>query len=781
MVKSTTIDSFFKTKNVETSQTHSVPQSVDQGSNVPDNSYNLNSQSQPRKSPRIDKNENDINSIERDPGLRRQIWDYPIEKRDEIRRAYIKSGPYQIVLSKYPRSKEKHPRSFQPSWFKLFPFWLEYSPTKDAAFCLPCYLFRPQYGHSAIDAFTVNGFQSWKKVRDGKNCALLAHIGKDASSFHRNAERACDDLMNQSEHIVQRFERHTAEQIIQNRLRLEVSVKVATWLAFQGCAFRGHDETKDSLNSGNFNELLKFIGSYNDKVANVLANAPKNATYTSPRVQKEILHVFSTKVMKVIRDEIGDAKFCLLIDEARDESKSEQMSIVLRFVDKDGYVGERFFGLVHVRDTATITLKEAIYNVLSSHNLDVQNIRGQGYDGAIATSREVIPVHHFFKKLNIIINIVGASCKRNDQLKAAHASNIAYFFQNDEIQSGKGKNQIGTLQRAGDTRWSSYLKSVSSLLKMYSATCEVLLNIIDDGVTPTQRGDADATYEALTSFKFVLILHIMRNILDITDFLCQALLNKAQDILNVMQLVSSTKLLIQKLRDEGWDKLLSDVKTFCESVNIPIPDLSVQYVARKGRARQQQDRFTIEHHYKVDIFLAVLDSQLQELNIRFNEQTTELLILGTALDPKEMLISFRIDAIQKLVQKFYPQDFSEYEMAQLRMQLEHFDHERQHQTFGTLSTISDLSQWLKKTKKAHVYPLVYRVVALILTLPVSTATTERSFSAMSFVKNKLQNKMHDEYLTDCPILFIEKEIARTINVDSIIYDFRDLKERRSLF
>lgn len=159
-------------------------------------------ESQSRKSPRIETSVNyDISSLERDPGKRQPIWDAPVDKRDEIRRAYIKACPYQIILSEYPKTNEKHPRSFQASLFKLFPSWLEYSPDKDAAFCLPCYLFRPLGGPSNLDAFSVNGFKSWKKVRNGKNCAFLTHVGKDLNSSHRNAERACSDLMNQEIHI----------------------------------------------------------------------------------------------------------------------------------------------------------------------------------------------------------------------------------------------------------------------------------------------------------------------------------------------------------------------------------------------------------------------------------------------------------------------------------------------------------------------------------------------------------------------------------------------------
>ena len=69
----------------------------------------------------------------------------------------------------------------------------------------------------------------------------------------------------------------------------------------------------------------------------------------------------------------------------------------------------------------------------------------------------------------------------------------------------------------------------------------------------------------------------------------------------------------------------------------------------------------------------------------------------------------------------------------------------------------------------------------MLTLPVSTATTERSFSAMRIVKTRLRNKMEDDFLTNSLIMYIEREIAEKLSIDSIIDDFRDLKERRVPF
>lgn len=83
-----------------------------------------------------------------------------------------------------------------------------------------------------------------------------------------------------------------------------------------------------------------------------------------------------------MRDQTGDAKFAILVDETCDVAKREQMALVLRFVDEDGVVQERFFDLIHVKDTKALTLKKELSHVLSNHGFEVQNLRGQGYDGA---------------------------------------------------------------------------------------------------------------------------------------------------------------------------------------------------------------------------------------------------------------------------------------------------------------------------------------------------------------------------------------------------------------
>ncbi|CAL5384725.1 unnamed protein product [Camellia sinensis] len=142
--------------------------------------------------------------------------------------------------------------------------------------------------------------------------------------------------------------------------------------------------------------------------------------------------------------------------------------------------------------------------------------------------------------------------------------------------------------------------------------------------------------------------------------------------------------------------------------------------------------------------------------------------------------SLKIDDICTLVEKFYPQDFTEQERIHLKFQLQHFELDvPHHPDLQNLSTIFELCWGLVETGKSKTYHLVHRLILLILTLPVSTATTERAFSVMNIVKTSLRNKMEDEFLTDCLVVYIEKEIAENFSSEMIIDDFYSLKHHRA--
>ncbi|GAV85285.1 Dimer_Tnp_hAT domain-containing protein [Cephalotus follicularis] len=312
----------------------------------------------------------------------------------------------------------------------------------------------------------------------------------------------------------------------------------------------------------------------------------------------------------------------------------------------------------------------------------------------------------------------------------------------------------------------------------------VLCKIIEDGSTYSQRGEACVAYDLLTSFEFVFILHLLKEIMEITDILCQALQQKSPDIVNVMHLVAGTKTLIQNLRENGWEKLLETTRKFCNKHDIEIPEMSAQFTMSRAlnlvRSRRQQAHVTVEHHFHVDVFIATIDSQLQELNIRFNEHAVELIILSSALNPDDGYRSFDCDKICNLVEKFYPLDFTKQEKILLKCQLQHYQFDViNHPDMQNLCTIAGLCRKLVETGKSEIYYLIDRLLRLVLTLPVSTATTERAFSAMKIIKTRLRSKIEDDFLTNCLVVYIEQVIAEKISVDKIIDDFYDMKKRRA--
>jgi hypothetical protein len=111
MSKFKAIDSFFKRKEADISKSN-TPLDFNAGTpNVDERclkSLRIEDEEHPCGEALIEElftlsvNEDDVSSIEvkRDPGLRPPMWDYPVNQRDEIRRAYLKHDPYQLILQK---------------------------------------------------------------------------------------------------------------------------------------------------------------------------------------------------------------------------------------------------------------------------------------------------------------------------------------------------------------------------------------------------------------------------------------------------------------------------------------------------------------------------------------------------------------------------------------------------------------------------------------------------------------------------------------------------------
>lgn len=148
--------------------------------------------------------------------------------------------------------------------------------------------------------------------------------------------------------------------------------------------------------------------------------------------------------------------------------------------------------------------------------------------------------------------------------------------------------------------------------------------------------------------------------------------------------------------------------SFCEKHEIQVPDMSSFYVDYI-RSRKEGET-SVRHHYQYDVFTVAVDQQLQELNNRFSEQTTELLTLCSSLDPRNSYITFNIDDACILASKFYPADFSEQEKKNLRYQLQHYECDvPNNPKFQSLSNIAALCRKLAETGRSEDYHLIDRL------------------------------------------------------------------------
>ncbi|XP_049345372.1 uncharacterized protein LOC125809837 [Solanum verrucosum] len=360
----------------------------------------------------------DLESLEVDPRIRKPIAEYNPNIRDDIRRYYILKKSCQPKDHKFPKTKfGKEMRQFFPDWFNNRKM-LEYSITKDVAFCLCCYLFKNECesrGDVVDVAFTKTGFRAWNKAIE----RFRAHV-RDINSIHNKCFNKMLDLMNQSQSIRTSFDKKSKKEKSESRRRLSASVDVTRFLLKLGLSFHGHDESRSSSNR---------------------EKAPKNEMICSPSIQKDIVDSCAKETIKSILEDLDEDYFGILVYESKDVSYKEQMTLILRYVNKEGEVIERFVGIIH------LTL--------------------------VSLAKKDSNVDDFFCLVTNMLNIAGASFKRKDLLRKHQAEQLEDLLISGEVHTGQGLNQERGLQQLGDTRWGSHYRTLDNLIVLFPSVIHV--------------------------------------------------------------------------------------------------------------------------------------------------------------------------------------------------------------------------------------------------------------------------------------------------------------------
>ena len=233
-------------------------------------------------------------------------------------------------------------------------FWAHFSPTANglkAMFCWPCLLFFP----GTSSSWTKTGFKNMKgflldckKHENAKSHMSAYKTWKTYSSGPR-----VDSLVSQARR--DEIQRHN-EEVSQNREMFKTITEAVLYLPRQELAFRGHDESNESLNRGNYRELLEcfakmdsvFGRRLHSRLAESRLIGGGQFTGVSPDIQNDLINCLVMIIEDEILKEIDNSTFLSVqVDETTDVSTKQQLSMIEKLICFQSYTAttnEKFVG-----------------------------------------------------------------------------------------------------------------------------------------------------------------------------------------------------------------------------------------------------------------------------------------------------------------------------------------------------------------------------------------------------------------------------------------------------
>ncbi|KAF0694599.1 zinc finger MYM-type protein 1-like, partial [Aphis craccivora] len=90
----------------------------------------------------------------------------------------------------------------------------------------------------------------------------------------------------------------------------------------------------------------------------------------------------------------------------------------------------------------------------------------------------------------------------------------------------------------------------------------------------------------------------------------------------------------------------------------------------------------------------------------------------------------------------------------------------------------EILTFINDNKLQDTIPNLWVALKIMMTIPVTTASYERSFSKLKLIKTYLRSTMTEERLNDLALISIENEIVSKLNLNEAIQNFADLKSRK---
>lgn len=339
------------------------------------------------------------------------------------------------------------------------------------------------------------------------------------------------------------------------------------------------------------------------------------------------------------------------------------------------------------------------------------------------------------------------------------------------------------LKRLSDTRWSCREDSLKTIRKVLPAILQYLKSLREYDPPDLAAGEAKMLLSSI-DFEFLLCLEIATPVFMETSVASKILQQNDLDLAAAYAVLDGVMKRTVELRtDSQFSQIYSTATTIAEEHDINIPAIipgrrrkvpaKLKYTSKS--ATLDDEAQTLEEYYRGRLYYTFLDRLRQELEKRFygEGKTREIVMsLQRLTDPEKWVdvSGSQGEDTARTLCAFYGLQGEE---ANLQTELRVF-----HAAYKCQKTVTAMLEVFKENNADIIFPTLFKLTKIYATLPVSTATVERSFSKLKLVKTRLRNQCGQERLSDLLLLAIEKDIE--INKHEVLKIFVDMTPNRRL-
>lgn len=650
--------------------------------------------------------------------------------------------------------QEKHP-------------YLRYSPLLDGVFCAPCFAFNAT--ENVLVARPLIDWSNAKKVVDG-HTRSEEHMDSITRADH--FVRIC---RKEEQNVVEFGSTAYRQKVQKNREALAAIIEAIILCGQQNIALRGKIKSRSNITA-----LLNYRAKADASLKEHMTSAPKHAQYTSPEIQNEFISLCGKQIASSITQRCQNAKyFTVMADESADVSDTEQFAFCVRYVDRkssgDHVVREEFLSFVVAESTTGEALTTLLTEEIRKHDLDPELVVGQGYDGAGNMAGRIRGVQARFAEAYPHAKYVHC---RNHRLNLAicHACRVA-FVQSMFTTVGdilffltNSPKRIAIYQQHSDngeklrklcpTRWSQHSESVSAFYKNFSAIADTLTDL-QVGMDTNTMSTASALQKAMMSFDFVISLCVVSGPLDFLNPLSDSMQDPNCDLVKASDHALSIHGLLGEKRSsiDYFNQLWQKSVELADQQNIPVgrPRVAARQVHRNNIPAD-----TLEDYWRLNLYLPFMDHLLTELEDRLCNALPRM--------KAQYLLSHKIAQLTPEIMEDIRNEYANFiDMDELDTELEVWRHRLSHG-----AVVNNLVEGVDATYQ--LLPNIHIIFKILLTMPVSTATAERSFSSLRRLKTYLRSTMSEQRLSGLALMHIHR--SHTIDIDKVLSDFDASGHRR---